>query len=156
MAVVTGTVQQLSDDEMAIRDAVRGIAARFGPDYYQEQVDTGGSCAELWNALGRNGYLGMHLPEEYGGAVASACVRSRWSSRKPLSRAAPPAINAVLSGRGRHRHRPQCQRGAEAPLAARRRHRGRLGCPLRSPSLMRDRTRTESPPPLSDTATTTS
>lgn len=67
MALVTGTVQHSSEDELAIRDAVRGIATSFGPDYYQEQVDNGGNCSELWNALGRNGYLGVHLPEEYGG-----------------------------------------------------------------------------------------
>lgn len=67
MAVVTGTVQRSSEDELAIRDAVRRIATSFGPDYYQEQVDNGGSCTELWNALGRNGYLGVHLPEAYGG-----------------------------------------------------------------------------------------
>ncbi|EHB58039.1 Butyryl-CoA dehydrogenase [Mycolicibacterium rhodesiae JS60] len=67
MAVVTGTVQHSTEDELAIRDAVRGIATGFGPDYYQEQVDSGGNCSELWNTLGRNGYLGVHLPERYGG-----------------------------------------------------------------------------------------
>src|SRR6516165_1058468 len=67
MAVQTGTVLVTSDEERAIRDAVAGIAARFGPDYYQQQVDEAGNCAELWDALGANGYLGVHLPEQYGG-----------------------------------------------------------------------------------------
>jgi alkylation response protein AidB-like acyl-CoA dehydrogenase len=56
-----------TDEEQAIRDAVAAIADRFGPDYYQQQVDAGGNCAELWDALGANGYLGVHLPERYGG-----------------------------------------------------------------------------------------
>jgi alkylation response protein AidB-like acyl-CoA dehydrogenase len=67
MAIQTGTVLTASDEERAIRDAVRGIAGSFGPDYYQQQVDDGGNCAELWDALGAKGYLGVHLPEHYGG-----------------------------------------------------------------------------------------
>jgi alkylation response protein AidB-like acyl-CoA dehydrogenase len=67
MGLQTGTVLATSDEERAIRDAVGGIAGSFGPDYYQQQVDDGGNCAELWNALGAKGYLGVHLPERYGG-----------------------------------------------------------------------------------------
>jgi alkylation response protein AidB-like acyl-CoA dehydrogenase len=67
MALQTSTVLTTSDEERAIRDAVGGIARSFGPDYYQQQVDDGGNCGELWNALGANGYLGVHLPEKYGG-----------------------------------------------------------------------------------------
>jgi alkylation response protein AidB-like acyl-CoA dehydrogenase len=59
--------QTVTDEERAIRDAVAGIARSFGPDYYQQQVDEGGKCHELWQALGQGGYLGVHLPEEYGG-----------------------------------------------------------------------------------------
>jgi alkylation response protein AidB-like acyl-CoA dehydrogenase len=67
MTLDVGTVIATSDEERAIRDAVGGIARSFGPDYYQQQVDDGGNCAELWNALGAKGYLGVHLPEKYGG-----------------------------------------------------------------------------------------
>ncbi|MVU80767.1 acyl-CoA dehydrogenase [Nocardia sp. ET3-3] len=67
MAVQTGTTVVMSDEERAIRDAVGGIARSFGPDYYQQQVDEGGNCAELWKTLGAKGYLGVHLPEQYGG-----------------------------------------------------------------------------------------
>jgi alkylation response protein AidB-like acyl-CoA dehydrogenase len=67
MAVQTGTTEVMSDEERAIRAAVAGIAGSFGPDYYQQQVDDGGHCAELWNALGDNGFLGVHLPEAFGG-----------------------------------------------------------------------------------------
>jgi alkylation response protein AidB-like acyl-CoA dehydrogenase len=56
-----------SDEERALREAVRGIAGSYGPDYFQAQVDAGGNCQELWQALGEKGYLGVHLPEEYGG-----------------------------------------------------------------------------------------
>ena len=61
-----------ADEERAIRDAVAAIAGRFDPDYYQQQVDDGGNCAELWDALGAKGYLGVHLPEKYGGGGTGA------------------------------------------------------------------------------------
>jgi alkylation response protein AidB-like acyl-CoA dehydrogenase len=67
MAVQTGTVLQATDEERAISQAVHDITAKYGPDYYQQQVDSGGHCGELWIELGANGYLGVHLPEEYGG-----------------------------------------------------------------------------------------
>ena len=67
MAVQTGTVLESTDDHRAISEAVRKIAAQFGPDYYQREVDNGGHCADLWKTLGDNGYLGVHLPEAHGG-----------------------------------------------------------------------------------------
>ncbi|MUL65899.1 acyl-CoA dehydrogenase [Mycobacterium sp. CBMA 234] len=67
MAVQTGTVLEASAEERAISESVRGIVKRYGPAYYQRQVDIDGHCAALWKELGDNGYLGVHLPEEYGG-----------------------------------------------------------------------------------------
>jgi alkylation response protein AidB-like acyl-CoA dehydrogenase len=67
MTVQTGTALTATDEQLALREAVGGIARTFGPDYYQEQVDTGGHCEALWRALGEKGYLGVHLPEAYGG-----------------------------------------------------------------------------------------
>jgi alkylation response protein AidB-like acyl-CoA dehydrogenase len=67
MAVHSGAVLEDSAEHRAMREAVGGIVAKFGPDYYQQQVDDGGHCAELWKTLSANGYLGVHLPEKYGG-----------------------------------------------------------------------------------------
>jgi len=67
MIVRTTSALAVSAEERAVRDAVGGILRSFGPAYYLHQVDIGGNCAELWDELGKNGYLGVHLPEEYGG-----------------------------------------------------------------------------------------
>jgi alkylation response protein AidB-like acyl-CoA dehydrogenase len=67
MAFQTASILEATDEERALREAVGGIVGSFGPAYYQQQVDDGGHCAELWRALGDKGYLGVHLPEEYGG-----------------------------------------------------------------------------------------
>jgi alkylation response protein AidB-like acyl-CoA dehydrogenase len=57
----------VTDEELALRETVGRIARSFGPDYYQRQVDEGGHAGELWDLLGEKGYLGVHLPEAYGG-----------------------------------------------------------------------------------------
>jgi alkylation response protein AidB-like acyl-CoA dehydrogenase len=67
MATTTEPPRASADEERALRDAVGGISRSFGPDYYQRQVDTGEHAQELWRALGEKGYLGVHLPERYGG-----------------------------------------------------------------------------------------
>jgi len=66
-------VHTSADEQLALREAVCGIARSFGPAYFQEQVDDGGSCDDLWSALGEKGYLGVHLPETYGGGGLGLC-----------------------------------------------------------------------------------
>jgi alkylation response protein AidB-like acyl-CoA dehydrogenase len=57
-----------SDEEVGIRAAVRGICERVGgPDYHRRIVAADESPTELWNALAEKGYLGVNLPERYGG-----------------------------------------------------------------------------------------
>jgi alkylation response protein AidB-like acyl-CoA dehydrogenase len=50
-----------------LREAVGGIGASFGHEYFAERARTGGRTDELWAAVAASGFLGVHLPEEYGG-----------------------------------------------------------------------------------------
>jgi alkylation response protein AidB-like acyl-CoA dehydrogenase len=56
-----------SSEHSMLRDAVGGIASKFGHDYFAEQARTGAKATELWTAMGGAGFLGVHLPEQYGG-----------------------------------------------------------------------------------------
>ncbi len=56
-----------SGEEKTLREAVYRIAANFGPTYFKSVSDSGRAPDELWRALGDNGFLGVHLPPEYGG-----------------------------------------------------------------------------------------
>ena len=56
-----------SEDRRALRDAVGRLAGKYGRPYFQEVAKRGGFPEELWRDLGDAGYLGVHLPEEYGG-----------------------------------------------------------------------------------------
>lgn len=59
-----------SDEEKELRAAVAGIVGRFGHEYYRSQAAAGEPMTELWEQLGRGGYLGVSIPEEYGGSGA--------------------------------------------------------------------------------------
>ena len=56
-----------TDEHAMLRAAVRGIAAEFGHAYYADQTRRGEKAEALWAAIAEPGFLGVHLPEAYGG-----------------------------------------------------------------------------------------
>jgi alkylation response protein AidB-like acyl-CoA dehydrogenase len=54
-------------EQTQIRQAVRKIATRYGHAYYLEKARSGGRTDEMWKDLAQGGYLGINLPEAYGG-----------------------------------------------------------------------------------------
>ena len=56
-----------SDELRMLRDAVSSIAAKFGHGYYVEKAHADERTDELWNAVAEQGFLGVNVPEEYGG-----------------------------------------------------------------------------------------
>jgi acyl-CoA dehydrogenase len=55
-------------EQEAIREAIARICARFGDDYWLKKDKEGGFPKELHQALARDGWLGVAMPEEYGGS----------------------------------------------------------------------------------------
>jgi alkylation response protein AidB-like acyl-CoA dehydrogenase len=56
-----------SDERRALRKAVGDLGRRYGRDYFTATVRAGKQTDELWQEAGSLGYLGVNLPEEYGG-----------------------------------------------------------------------------------------
>ena len=54
-------------EEALIRDFVRQLARKYGRDYWLAKAREGAFTEELWQELAAGGYLGMMIPEEYGG-----------------------------------------------------------------------------------------
>jgi alkylation response protein AidB-like acyl-CoA dehydrogenase len=57
-----------SDEERMLRETVSAICRDFGPAYTRKKVAAGEPPTELWEALASRGYLGVNVPEEYGGS----------------------------------------------------------------------------------------
>lgn len=56
-----------TEEHQALRAAVAALGKRFGRDYTTGLARKGEHPRELWEAAGKLGYLGVNLPEEYGG-----------------------------------------------------------------------------------------
>ncbi len=50
-----------------LRKAVAEIASNFGHDYYLAKSMAGEKSTELWQAVGKQGFLGVNISEEFGG-----------------------------------------------------------------------------------------
>jgi alkylation response protein AidB-like acyl-CoA dehydrogenase len=59
-----------SDEHRDLRTAVATIARDFGPKYFLAHAADRTPCTELWNAVAEAGFVGVNVPEEYGGGGA--------------------------------------------------------------------------------------
>jgi hypothetical protein len=57
-------------EQTALRAAVAELGHKYGYAYYIKQARGGGRLTELWQETGRLGFLGVNLPEDYGGGGA--------------------------------------------------------------------------------------
>jgi acyl-CoA dehydrogenase len=65
------------DDHVAIREGVRAVVTRFDDDYWLARDDDGEFPHAFHRAMADAGWLGITMPEQYGGAglgVSEAAV----------------------------------------------------------------------------------
>ena len=58
----------LTAEQQEIRDAALKICSRFGLDYWLERDRRGGFPEEFYRAVAEGGWLGIAIPQDYGGA----------------------------------------------------------------------------------------
>jgi alkylation response protein AidB-like acyl-CoA dehydrogenase len=59
-----------TDEQQALRAAVADLGSKYGYAYFTKQARGGGRLTELWQEASRLGFIGVNLPEEYGGGGA--------------------------------------------------------------------------------------
>ncbi len=64
----SGTAFTEAEERRTLRREVSRLAeAHGGREYFARQARSGGKTTDLWLAIGKAGYLGVNIPEEYGG-----------------------------------------------------------------------------------------
>jgi alkylation response protein AidB-like acyl-CoA dehydrogenase len=93
------------DEYSMLRDAVRAIVARYGHGYFVDKAHRDERPDELWADLAANGYLGVAVPERYGGGgmgiseLALVCEELAAGGCPLLLLAVSPAICATIIAR---------------------------------------------------------
>src|ERR1700722_17912589 len=59
-----------STEHRDLRAAVSAVTRPFGGAYFTSHAERRESTSEVWHALGKQGFIGINLPEEYGGGGA--------------------------------------------------------------------------------------
>ena len=59
-----------TEEQQALRKAVADLGKRYGHEYTAPRARSREPLTELWNEAGRAGFIGVNLPEEYGGGGA--------------------------------------------------------------------------------------
>ena len=121
-ATATPVLPLVDTDEMALlRETVSGICSKYGPAYTREKVEKGESCLELWDDLASRGYLGVNLPEEYGGGglgmtglSAVAEEMSAAGTSLLLIVVSPAIVGSIIVKHGTEEQRDEWVRGIAA------------------------------------------
>jgi hypothetical protein len=99
---VTDTSFIESPEREALRKSVAALGANYGQEYFLDKARNGGHTDELWREAGELGFIGVNLPEEFGGGGAGmyelAIVMEELSAAgcPLLMLVVSPAINGTI------------------------------------------------------------
>ncbi len=91
-----------SDERRELRRQVARLAGKYGREWFTEKARAGEKTTELWMEIARNGYLGINIPEEYGGGgggigdVAAVCEELAAQGCPLLLMVVSPAICGTI------------------------------------------------------------
>jgi alkylation response protein AidB-like acyl-CoA dehydrogenase len=94
-----------SEERIALRKAVSELGAKYGHEYFIAKSRSGEKTTELWEEAGKLGYLGVAVPEEYGGGgggigdLAAVCEELAAAGCPLLLMVVSPAICATVIAR---------------------------------------------------------
>ena len=94
-----------TDERITLRRQVAKLAAGYGRDYFTAQARSGGKTTELWLEIAKHGYLGINIPEEFGGGgggigdVAAVCEELAAQGCPLLMMVVSPAICGTVIAR---------------------------------------------------------
>ncbi len=91
----------LTDEQQAIIENVAALCARFDDNYWRERDRTGEFPFDFHAAMAKAGWLGITMPEEYGGAglgLTEAALMMHEVAKSPGGMSAASAIHINIFG----------------------------------------------------------
>ncbi|MDR2154982.1 MAG: acyl-CoA/acyl-ACP dehydrogenase [Burkholderiaceae bacterium] len=92
---------ELTKEQESIRDSIERICADFGDDYWLKRDREGGFPEEFFQQLAKDGWLGICIPEAYGGSglkIADAAVMMEAIARSGAGMSGASAIHINVFG----------------------------------------------------------
>jgi len=94
-----------SEERQELRKAVARLAGKYGREWFTEKARNGEKTTDLWLEIGRHGYLGINIAEEYGGGgggigdIAAVCEELAAQGCPLLLMVVSAAICGTIIGR---------------------------------------------------------
>ncbi|HET8603230.1 MAG TPA: acyl-CoA dehydrogenase family protein [Marmoricola sp.] len=94
-----------SEERQELRRQVARLASSYGREYFTQHARAGKKTTDLWLAIAKAGYLGINVPEEYGGGgggvgdVAAVCEELAAQGCPLLMMVVSPAICGTVISR---------------------------------------------------------
>ena len=91
----------LNENQRAIREAIGKVCAGFGDDYWLKKDREGGFPHDFHQAFARAGWLGICMPEEYGGSalgVTEAAIMMQAISESGAGQSGASAVHMNIFG----------------------------------------------------------
>ncbi len=91
----------LSEDQLAIRDAIQKICAQFPAEYWLDRDNDGRFPEEFVTAITAGGWLGIAMPEEHGGAglgITEAAILTHTIARSGAGFSGASSVHLNLFG----------------------------------------------------------
>ncbi len=94
-----------TEERQSLRKEVAKLASGYGREYFVKQARSGGKTTDLWADMGKHGYLGVAIPEAYGGGgggigdLAAVCEELAAVGCPLLMMIVSPAICGTVIGR---------------------------------------------------------
>ena len=93
--MINSPIMPSTPEDLMLRASVRKIGEKYGHNYFSTRAREGREANELYTELGAAGFLGVHLPEEYGGSGAG--LSELCAVIEEVSAAGCPLLMMVIS-----------------------------------------------------------
>ena len=92
---------ELTSEQQSIREAISRICARFPDEYWLDKDRTGGFPFEFYDAIAKDGWLGICIPQAFGGSgvgISEAAIMAQAIAQSGAGMSGASAVHMNIFG----------------------------------------------------------